>query len=161
MDVSPTAAARTIPATSTVESGNLLIRGAGLTAVAAVLFPRLNAVLHEGEAIWQLDTEAAVLIPIVVAVTLALFATVGRWACRESARNRPASVGLGFGIAAIVGVIAFWISAPIIFGGVALTLGIEGGRRTAVLGRGRLARAAVILGAIAVVGGAAIWLIGN
>jgi hypothetical protein len=146
---------------STVETGNLLIRGAGLTAVAAVLFPRLNAVLHEGQAIWQLDTEAAVLIPIVIAVTLALFATVGRWACGDSARNRPAAVGLGIGIGAVVGVVAFWLSAPIVFGGLALTLGIEGGRRSAALGRRRLARAAVILGAIAVAGGAAIWLIGN
>lgn len=161
MDLSATAAARPKRTTSTLETGNLLIRGAGLTAVAAVLFPRLNAVLHKGQAIWQLDTEAAVLIPVLIAVTLALFGTVGRWACRDSDRNRPAAVGLGFGIAAIVGVVAFWISAPIVLGGLALTLGLRGGDRAPVLGHGRLARAAMILGAIAVVGGAAIWLIGN
>src|SRR5262245_11346089 len=59
-----------------------LWKGAALTAAAAVLFPRVNAVIYDDQKIWQLDPEAAVLIPVVVIVTLAVFAVVGRVALR-------------------------------------------------------------------------------
>ena len=140
----------------------LLWRGAALTAVAAVLFPRLNAVLHEHQAFWQLDTEAAVLIPIVVAVTVLVFAVLGSWAWRgEGAPNRPARIGLVTGIVALVGVVAFFVSAPILLGGLALTLGLEGSKRAGVEGERRRAHAAIVLGALAVLVGAAIWLAGG
>jgi hypothetical protein len=144
------------------EQPDVLIRGAGITAVAAVLFPRLNAVLHEGQAFWQLDSEAAVLIPVIVAVTVALFATVGRWAARPTPSNRAAAAGLGFGIAAVLGIAAFWVSAPIVFGGLAVALGVEG-RRQAVVGQRRvgMAQVAMVLGTLGAVAGAVIWLIGT
>src|SRR3989442_1727439 len=79
-----------------------LWRGAVLTAIAAVLFPRLNAVLYEHQAFWQLDKEAAVLIPIVMIGTLVLFALVGGRAWRrDTGSNSPAKVGLACGILAL------------------------------------------------------------
>ena len=39
-----------------------------LTAAAAVLFPRVHAVTYQHQAIWQLDREAAILIPASLAV---------------------------------------------------------------------------------------------
>ncbi len=44
--------------------------GAVVTALAAGLFPRLYAVLHEDVPIWHLDAEARILLPIVVALPL-------------------------------------------------------------------------------------------
>jgi hypothetical protein len=141
------------------ERGVLWI-GALLTATAAVLFPRLNAVLHNGQALWELDPEAAILIPVVVAGTLALFALVGGWAWRdESSHNRPAKVALACGLLAPVGVLAFFVSAPIILGGLAVTLGIEGIRRAELEGRRLRAAAAVALGSVAALAGATIWLV--
>jgi hypothetical protein len=133
--------------------------GALLTALVAVLFPRLNAVLHENQAFWQLDTEAAVGIPVIVAVTLALFSLLGRWAWRrDNTRNRPAKVGFACGVLALVGVVAFFVSAPIVVGGLAATLGLEGMRRAAFEGNRRSAVAAIVLGSVAVLAGAIIWL---
>lgn len=137
-----------------------LRRGAVLTAIAAVLFPRLNAVLHDGRAFWQLDTEAAVLIPIIVAITVVLFAVVGGWAWRASTQNRAATVALAGGILALVGIVAFWISAPIVLGGLAVTLGAEGRRRSVVEGRAKRALVATILGSLGAIVGAAMWLVG-
>ena len=138
-----------------------LWRGAVLTAVAAVLFPRLNAVLYEHQAFWQLDKEAAVLIPIVMIGTLVLFALVGGRAWRrDTGSNSPAKVGLVCGILALAGVVAFFVSAPIFLGGLALTLGLEGTRRAALEGKHRHAIAAVALGSMAVVVGVAVWLAG-
>jgi len=135
--------------------------GALLTAVAAVLFPRLNAVLHEGQAIYQLDTEAAVGIPAIIVGTLALFGLLGRWALAgDDARNRPAKVGLVCGILALVGVLVFWISAPIVLGGFAATLGLQGVQRAAFDGKRKSAVAAIALGSVAALAGAIIWLVG-
>ena len=153
------AVAPTRKGSSIARSKATLWRGAAVTAVAAVLFPRLNAVLHEGQAFWQVDTEAAVLIPIIVALTLALFAAVGSWAWRGE-RNRPATVALACGVLAIAGVVAFFVSAPIVFGGLAVTLGAEGRRRSVSEGKATRALGALVLGTVAVIGGAAIWLVG-
>src|SRR5438477_6630682 len=79
-----------------------------VTAIAAVPFPRLNAVLYEHQAFWQLDKEAAVLIPIVMIGTLVLFALVGGRAWRrDTGSNSPAKVGLVCGILALAGAVAF------------------------------------------------------
>ncbi len=148
----------TAPATTTPAQRTPLIwKGAGLTAFAAVLFPRLNAVLHENQKIWQLDREAAILIPVIVLATLGLFATVGRLAWRAP-RNRPAMASVVAGVLAILGIVAFWISAPIIFGGLALTLGTEGLRRTPDQHRRGLALTGTVLGALGVLIGAALWI---
>jgi hypothetical protein len=60
---------------------------------------------------------------------------------------------------AVVGVLAFFVSAPIVLGGLAATLGLEGRRRTEE-GRSRTATAAVVLGVLACLGGTALWLAG-
>jgi len=131
--------------------------GAGLTAFAAVLFPRLNAVLHQDQKIWQLDQEAAVLVPAIVLLTVGLFASVGRWAW-QGPDNRPARVGVVCGILALVGIIGFWLSAPIIFGGLALTLGVEGLRRAGDQQHRGAAVAATVLGVLGMLAGAAVWI---
>jgi len=133
--------------------------GAGLTAIAAVLFPRLEAVKNEDVAIWDLDGEAFVLGPLVVALTLALFAVLGRWAWRDQHRtNRPARVSSIVSPLGLLGVLVFFLSAPIILGGLGVTLGVEGRRRANEQGRGTRASIGVIVGAVAFVVGAAIWL---
>lgn len=135
-----------------------LWQGALATAVLAGLAPRLNAVIYDHESIWHLDPEARVLFPLVVALPILLAATVGRWAW-HGPRGRPALVGLVLSVLAVVGVLAFFVSAPIVFGGVASTLGLEG-RRRAEEGRAGLATVAVVLGVVACVGGTALWLVG-
>jgi hypothetical protein len=57
--------------------------------------------------------------------------------------------------------VAFWVSAPIIFGGLGATLGAEGRRRSDTEGRGGLAAAAIAVGAVAFAIGAAIWVFGE
>jgi hypothetical protein len=131
--------------------------GAGLTAFAAVLLPRLNAVLHQDQTIWQLDQEAMVLVPVIVLTTVALFAFVGRFALRGP-DNRPARVSVICGVVALLGIVAFWLSAPIIFGGLALTLGVEGLRRSGDQQHRGLAVAGTVLGALGVLAGAAVWI---
>lgn len=134
--------------------------GASLTVVAAVLFPRLNAVIHAGQALWELDSEAVTLIPIIVGVTLVAFATVGRWSWRDRGdTNRPARIGAVCGILGLLGIVAFWLSAPIIFGGLALTLGLEATKRAAGLGRRTEAVTATVLGTSAVLLGAVLWIL--
>lgn len=131
--------------------------GAGLTAFAAVLLPRLNAVLHQDQRIWQLDQEATVLVPVIVLMTVALFAFVGRWAW-QGPDNRPARVSVICGVVALVGIVAFWLSAPIIFGGLAFTLGVEGLRRAGDQQHRGLAVAGTVLGTLGVLVGAAVWI---
>ncbi|HEY3528854.1 MAG TPA: hypothetical protein VGK78_06870 [Nocardioides sp.] len=149
----------TITATSTTaRSTTLLWQGAFATGVLAGLAPRVNAVIYDHAHIWYLDPEARVLLPIVVALPFVLAGTIGRWAWRGP-RNRPAPVGLVLSLASVAGVVAFFLSAPIVLGGIAATLGLEG-RRRADLGRGRMATAAVVVGVLACVGGTALWLAG-
>lgn len=133
-----------------------LVQGAVATAVGAVLLPRVNAVIYDHERIWHLDHEAAVLVPVVVLVTLALFAVVGPLSLRGSG-NRPAATSLAVGVVSVVGVLGFWISAPIILGGLAVTLGLEGRQRD---GRHRAATAGIVLGTLGMLAGATMWLAG-
>jgi hypothetical protein len=131
------------------------------TAFAAVFFPHLEAVKNEDRPLWELwphDREGLLLVPLVIVLTIALFALLGGWAWRGG-RNLPAKVGLVCGILGLVGVLAFWLSAPIIFGGLAVTLGVEGRRRAGAEGRRTQALAAIALGAVALVVGALIWVL--
>src|SRR6266508_79006 len=134
--------------------------GAVATAIAAVLFPRLEAVKNEDLAIWDLDSEAAILAPLIIVLTLVVFALLGRWAWRDGdGTNRPARVAVIAAPLGLVGSLAFFLSVPIILGGFGVTLGVEGRRRAAREGRGTRAFIGIIVGAIAVVVGAGIWLL--
>ncbi len=144
--------------TTAARSTTPLWQGALATGVLAGLAPRVNAVIYDHERIWHLDPEARVLFPIVVALPFLLAATAGLWAWRGP-RNRPALAGLALSVVAVVGVLAFFVSAPIVFGGVGATLGLEG-RRRAEQGRERMATAAVVIGVLACLGGTALWLAG-
>jgi hypothetical protein len=147
----------------TTQSHTMLWSGAVVTAFAAVFFPHLEAVKNEDRPIWEFwphDREGIILVPIVIALTLALFALLGGWAWRTTAPgNRAARVGLICAILGLVGVLAFWLSVPIILGGLGLTLGLEGRRRAATDGSGRQALAAIIIGAIAFVVGTGFWVL--
>ena len=143
----------------------LLWAGAAVTAGAAVFFPRVEGIRDRDESWWRLawffvpqDLEGVVLAPVVVLLTIALFALLGRWAWQDEGRNRPAKVGLVSSLLGLAGVLAFWLSAPIILGGLGATLGIEGRRRRSTEGRGTLAAAAIGVGAVAFTVGAAIWV---
>ena len=59
----------------------------------------------------------------------------------------------------MLGVVAFFISGPIVLGGLAATLGLEG-RRRSIEGRGRVATVSVVVGVLAFLGGTALWLVG-
>jgi hypothetical protein len=144
----------------------LLWAGAAITASAAVFFPRVQGIRDTGDSWWRLatffvpqDREGLLLIPLVILLTIALFAFVGRWAWEDgSARNRPAKAGFVCALLGFVGMLAFFVSAPIIFGGLGATLGAEGRRRRVNEGRGALATAAIAVGAAAFAVGAAIWV---
>jgi len=104
--------------------------------------------------------ESAILVPLVILLTIALFALVGGWAWSDpGSSNRPAKVGLVCGFLGLLGVRAFFLSAPIIIGGLALTLGVEGRRRAGTEGRGTQALGWIALGAVAFFIGAAIWVL--
>ena len=139
----------------------MLWLGAATTAVAAVFFPHLEAVKNEDVPLWEFwphDREGLFLVPLVIVLTVGIFALVGGWAWR-GAGNRPAKVGLVCGILGFVGVLAFFLSAPIMFGGLAITLGVEGRRRAEAEARRTQALAAIVLGAVAAVVGAGIWVL--
>jgi len=139
----------------------LLWGGAAATALAAVLFPHLEAVKNEDVPLWELwphDREGLLLVPLVIVLTIALFALLGAWAW-SGARNRPAKVGFVCGFLGLVGVLAFFLSTPIIFGGLAVTLGVEGRRRAGTEGRGNQALGAIVVGSVAFVIGAGIWVL--
>jgi Na+/proline symporter len=143
------------------QSRRPLLNGAVATAVAAVFFPRLASVLHENGSFFHPDREAEVLIPVIIGLTLALFAVVGGLAWRAPGTRRIATATLVTGILGVVGVLAFFVSAPIVFGGLALTLGREAGRRQAGASLPRRAVAGFVLGSLALVGGALLWLLGS
>ena len=143
----------------------LLWAGAAVTASAAIFFPRVQGIRDKGDSWWRLatflvpqDREGLLLVPLVILLTIALFAFVGRWAWRDtSRRNRPAKAGFVCALLGLVGVLAFFVSAPIVLGGLGATLGAEGRRRRHTEGRGALAAAAIAVGAVAFAVGAAIW----
>ncbi len=132
-----------------------LWQGALATAVVAGLAPRMNAVIYDHERIWHLDPEARVLLPIVVALPLAVAATVGTWAWRGSS-GRTVHSATALAVLAFVGVVGFFVSLPIAFGGIAATLGLEARRRDATRG----ATIAVALGLLATLAGTALWFVG-
>jgi hypothetical protein len=143
----------------------LLWAGAIVTALAAIFFPRIQGIRDRDESWWRLawffvpqDLEGVILVPIVILLTIALFALVGRWSWRDrGARNRPAKVGLVSSLLGIAAVVVFWLSGPIILGGLGTTLGFEGRRRARAEGRAAVAAAAIVVGIVAFAIGASIW----
>ena len=152
-------------ALQTTQNTNRLWAGAIITALAAIFFPRIQGIRDHDESWWRLlwffvpqDLEGVVLVPTVIMLTIGLFALVGRWAWRDpGARNRPATVGLVCSLLGIAGVVVFWLSGPIVLGGLGTTLGLEGRRRAGAEGRTRMATLAVAVGIIAFAIGASIW----
>jgi hypothetical protein len=143
----------------------LLWGGAVVTALAAVFFPRIQGIRDRDESWWRLlwfvvpqDLEGVVLVPMVILLTIGLFALVGRWAWRDNLRrNRPATVGLVCSLLGIGAVLVFFLSGPIVLGGLGTTLGLEGRRRARAEGRATVAAAAIAVGIVAFVIGASIW----
>lgn len=133
--------------------------GAAVTTFTVGFFPRLNAVLAEDVPIWHLDPEARILLPVILVLSVLLFVVVGKRAWRHETDNRPAKVGLICGVLSLVGGVAFFLSLPIMLGGLAATLGIEGRNRAPSEGRGGQANAATALGVLGFVAGAAIWVL--
>src|SRR3982751_4578418 len=94
----------------------LLWAGAALTAAAAVFFPHVEGIRDSGDSWWRLaiffvpqDREGLLLVPMVILITIALLALVGRWTWADaSARNRPATVGFVCALLGLVGVLAFF-----------------------------------------------------
>ena len=132
-----------------------------LTLVAAIGFPRLNDYLSNTENGGRLDREEVVFLIVIAAVTLLLFGLLARWAVHApTGSGRPAKVGLVCSVLGLVGILAFFVSAPIILGGLGATLGYEARKRTAVAGHGRMALAAMVIGGTAALIGIIIWLLG-
>ncbi|CAN5146236.1 hypothetical protein BH18ACT14_BH18ACT14_06660 [soil metagenome] len=160
---------RRVEARTLLANKTLLWAGAVVTASAAVFFPKIQGIRDTGDSWWRLatffvpqDREGLVLVPLVILLTFALFAFVGRRAWEDaSARNRPAKVGFICALLGLVGVLAFFVSAPIMFGGLGATLGAEGRRRSDTEGRAALASAAIAVGAAAFAIGAGIWVFGE
>ena len=143
------------PADRTTATTTRLWQGALATAALAGLAPRVNAVMYDHADIWQLDHEARLLLPIVVALPLLLAATVGTWAWHGPTR-RTARTAMALAVLSFLGVLGFFLSLPIVFGGIAATLGLEARRRGAV----KWGTVAVVVGLLACLGGTLLWLVG-
>jgi amino acid transporter len=93
----------------------------------------------------------ALLALVLGALVFALFVP---WARREAATprsNRPAKAGLVLSILGLITVVASWSGLPIIFGTGGALLGHIGRERAEASGQGGVARAALIIGIVAVV----------
>jgi hypothetical protein len=141
----------------TAHSAAWFWKAAGITAFSSLLLPRVNAVIYDHEKIWELDSEARVLAPLVVVVALAMFALIGRplWRGRT-----PAIASLVAGIVAVLGILGYFLSLPIMVGGLAVTLGLEALARPSDVSHHRLAIAGVTLGVAAATVNAVFWLLG-
>ena len=138
---------------------------ATITAAAALFFPKIEGIRNHGHSAWgllyffiPLDLEGAIIIPPLIAITFVLFRYLGGWALRDAnRRNRSARTGMVTGLLGIAGIVAFWISAPIVLGGLATMLGLAGRRLAATEGRGVEASLALTLGIAAATAGAIMW----
>ncbi len=95
-------------------------------------------------------------LPYVIGFTLVMagivFGLVVPWAERRSQAlrtNRPAKAGLVSSVLGLLTIVAFWSGLPVILGGAGVALGMAGQERAAEAGRRRLATAAIIVGALA------------
>ncbi len=104
-------------------------------------------------------------LPYVIGFTLVMagimFGLVVPWAERRSQAlrtNRPAKAGLVTSLLGLLTIVAFWSGLPVILGGAGVALGMAGQERAAEAGRRRLALAAIIVGALAVLLGVGITI---
>jgi hypothetical protein len=108
-----------------------------------------------------LDREELIGLIAIAAATVLLFGVLARWAVQAPPDSgRPATVGLVCSILGLAGILLFWVSAPIILGGLGATLGYEARRRRALAGHGHMALAAVVIGGVAALIGIVVWLVG-
>ncbi len=112
------------------------------------------------------DPDQVRTLPYVVGFALVMagivFGLVVPWAEKRSQAprtNRPAKAGLVASILGLLTVVAFWSGLPVILGGAGVALGLAGRERAAEAGRRRLAVAAIIVGALAVLlgVGSTVW----
>jgi hypothetical protein len=68
----------------------LLWIGGAITAAAAIFFPRIEGIRADDESWWRLltffvpqDAEGVILIPLVIVLTVALYALLGRWSWND------------------------------------------------------------------------------
>ena len=97
-----------------------------------------------------------VVIGAAVVIALLVFGLLVPWAARTG--KRAAGWGLGLAIVAVILIPAtFWSGVPLIAAAAAAVLGVAGRR----LGGGGLARAAIVVAVIAMVGSTALVVLGN
>lgn len=132
------------------------VRNLGIAAVAAFGAYTTWLVVADDE---PLNAGAWIYVGISVAVAAALWLfAVARPVVREIG-NTPALIGLVVGILGVLSNVAFWAGWNGILGAAALVLGLEATRR-ARRGEGRagMAKAATILGGIAVAAFVVFWI---
>jgi quinol-cytochrome oxidoreductase complex cytochrome b subunit len=101
--------------------------------------------------------EVLILLGFVLVVAAIVFGLVVPWAKRTmemGAGNRPAKTGMVLSILGFITIVAFWSGLPVILGAGGAALGQVGRERAASVGRSGLSLVALIIGVIAVVGGA-------
>jgi uncharacterized membrane protein YhaH (DUF805 family) len=132
-----------------------------LTLVAAAGLPRLNDYISPSENGGRLDRAELIFLIVIAVVTVLLFGVLARWAVQAPPDSgRPARVGLVCSVLGLVGILAFYLSAPIILGGLGATLGYEARKRRVLAGHGRMAVAALVIGGVAALIGIVVWLVG-
>jgi hypothetical protein len=128
--------------------------GGLLTLVAALGSPRLNDYISGDR---RFEGHEVVFFVVIAVVTILLFGLLARWAVRAPLESRrPATTGLVASILGLVGILAFFLSAPIVLGGLGATLGYEGWKRVPYAGGRGLALGAVVIGGLAAAMGS--WL---
>jgi hypothetical protein len=130
-----------------------------LAAAAAIIGAAVSAIYGAyGDPHPSAEQQHSVPVVIGAAVVIALlvFGLLVPWAGRTS--KRAAGFGIGLGIVAVILIpVTFWSGVPLIAAAAAAVLGIAARR----LGGGGLARAAVVVGIITMVGSTALLVLGN
>jgi quinol-cytochrome oxidoreductase complex cytochrome b subunit len=101
--------------------------------------------------------EVLILLGFVMLIGAIVFGLVIPWAKKtmaEGSSNRPAKTGIVLSVLGFITIVAFWSGLPVILGAGGAALGQVGRERAASVGRSGLSLAALIIGIIAVVGGA-------
>jgi quinol-cytochrome oxidoreductase complex cytochrome b subunit len=126
----------------------------GIAAVALAIGVAAIANLSGGVASLG---EVLILFGFVLVVATVVFGLVVPWAKNSldtATSNRPAKAGMVLSALGIITIVAFWSGLPVILGAGGATLGQVGRERAARTGRSGLSLVAMVIGMIAVVGGA-------
>ena len=139
-----------------VQGGETRLRSIGIGVLSTFTVFTLMVVLTDDEGAGAADW-AYLGGSIVVAAAVWMLGVLRT--LRIEGGNGPAAVGLVFGILGVAAIAAFWTAFSFLFGAAALLLGTEAKRRVVLgAGRPRMARASVVLGGIALMMFAVIWL---